>query len=362
MKRRTRILLVVGVVITVAIGLNVAIRQMRKPPIEALKAALAALDTARAAGANTLARSQMAKAQDHYRRGEEVIRRQNEAWWPWSSYREADSLIAEAVRLAREATTAARQEVRESRRSVSEELRRMGDELARWRQMLDGDLRRSEIESLHGSARRHRSMAQEFVERDALEAATTHLDSARHYLADLQIAYEEQQERNDSLSVHSAEWIRAAMQISDKSGRTALIVDKQAHQLYTVRNGAVVDSCACELGFNSGHQKLHAGDRATPEGLYRVTQVKTQSKYYRALLLDYPNADDRKRFDANKRNGVISRDARIGGLIEVHGHGGKGSDWTDGCVAVTNDEMAALMRICEVGTPVAVVRSWKQRR
>ena len=49
--------------------------------------------------------------------------------------------------------------------------------------------------------------------------------------------------------------------------------------------------------------------------------------------------------------------ARIGGLIEIHGGGGRQRDWTDGCVAVTNPEMDDLFRRVSVGTPVTIVGS-----
>ncbi len=60
--------------------------------------------------------------------------------------------------------------------------------------------------------------------------------------------------------------------------------------------------------------------------MYKIIEKKQngQTKYYKALLLNYPNEDDKKRFLANKKNGIISKDAKIGNLIEIHGNGGKG--------------------------------------
>lgn len=43
--------------------------------------------------------------------------------------------------------------------------------------------------------------------------------------------------------------------------------------------------------------------------------------YYKALLLDYPNAQDRLEFRRKKEEGVLPQKARIGGLIEIHGKG-----------------------------------------
>jgi L,D-peptidoglycan transpeptidase YkuD (ErfK/YbiS/YcfS/YnhG family) len=47
----------------------------------------------------------------------------------------------------------------------------------------------------------------------------------------------------------------------------------------------------------------------------------------------------------------------IGGLIEIHGNGGKGIDWTEGCIALTDSEMDSVFKIVKVGTPVTIVGS-----
>jgi lipoprotein-anchoring transpeptidase ErfK/SrfK len=45
----------------------------------------------------------------------------------------------------------------------------------------------------------------------------------------------------------------------------------------------------------------------------------------------------------------------IGGLIEIHGAGGQGRNWTDGCVALVNPDMDRLFAAVGVGTPVTIV-------
>ena len=112
-----------------------------------------------------------------------------------------------------------------------------------------------------------------------------------------------------------------------------------------------------DLGFNWIADKSRAGDGATPEGRYRIVSRTTASAYYRALLLDYPNADDRAEFARARRSGDVPRSAGIGGLIEIHGEGGRGRDWTKGCVALANPDMADLFARVSVGTPVTIVGS-----
>jgi L,D-peptidoglycan transpeptidase YkuD (ErfK/YbiS/YcfS/YnhG family) len=84
--------------------------------------------------------------------------------------------------------------------------------------------------------------------------------------------------------------------------------------------------------------------------------VKRASKYYRALLLDFPNSADKQRFRENKSKGVISSRAGIGKNIEIHGSGSRNEDWTEGCVALSNADMDHLLRHVGAGTPVTIVR------
>ncbi len=101
------------------------------------------------------------------------------------------------------------------------------------------------------------------------------------------------------------------------------------------------------------------GNKATPEGLYRITKKfeGSKTKYYKALLLNYPNDEDKARFKDEIARGSLPLDATIGGLIEIHGSGGKGIDWTEGCVALTDKEMDLIFKITKVGTPVTIVGS-----
>ncbi|MBE3139905.1 MAG: L,D-transpeptidase family protein, partial [Thermoplasmata archaeon] len=79
--------------------------------------------------------------------------------------------------------------------------------------------------------------------------------------------------------------------------------------------------------------------------------------YYKALLLDYPNDEDKKRFKSEIKHGSLPASAKIGDLIEIHGNGGKGVDWTEGCIALTDKEMDVVFRIVKAGTPVTIVGS-----
>jgi len=154
-------------------------------------------------------------------------------------------------------------------------------------------------------------------------------------------------------------WIRQAIETSRMTGAASFVVVKEKHLLQVYKAGRLVRAAPVDLGANSIYQKSHAGDRTTPEGLYRITKKKGhgQSKYGLALLLDYPNAEDRRRFAAAKERGELTKRTGIGGLIEIHGEGGRGVDWTDGCIAPDNRDMEILFREAGVGTMVAIVGS-----
>jgi murein L,D-transpeptidase YafK len=132
-----------------------------------------------------------------------------------------------------------------------------------------------------------------------------------------------------------------------------IVVKKGKRKLLLYRECRLVKTFPIDLGENPKGPKLYQGDMRTPEGLYRVVEKKDrgQTKYYLALLLDYPNAQDRERHGLAIRKGKIPSEAGIGGLIEIHGEG-RGEDWTQGCVALYNQHMNELFKNISPGTPV----------
>lgn len=156
-------------------------------------------------------------------------------------------------------------------------------------------------------------------------------------------------------------WAEKAISDSKKHKSTAIVVDKYARTCMLYKNGTLIGSYPSELGTNWMGDKQYQGDKATPEGNYKVVSKKAgpETKYFKALLLDYPNQLDKQRFLAGKKKGLLAQDAAIGGLIEIHGHGGKGTDWTDGCVALPDTSMEALFAQSPIGTTVTIVGSLK---
>ncbi|HYO15432.1 MAG TPA: L,D-transpeptidase family protein [Thermoanaerobaculia bacterium] len=151
-------------------------------------------------------------------------------------------------------------------------------------------------------------------------------------------------------------WVDDTIEESRRTGGAAVIVDKLGRRGLLIAGGKVVDQYTVELGHNGLSDKLYEGDRATPEGRYRVTSKRDrgQTRFHRALMLDYPTEEDRREHAEALRRGLVPRGRGPGGLIEIHGHGGRGIDWTDGCVALRNADMDRLFAAVEVGTPVTI--------
>ncbi|MBN1895094.1 L,D-transpeptidase [bacterium] len=139
----------------------------------------------------------------------------------------------------------------------------------------------------------------------------------------------------------------------------AILVDKLAHQCRIYRDGILAAEFPVELGANwMGHKRMR-GDRATPEGRYRVMGKKSDcdTPYHKALQIDYPNREDLLRFEDDKQRGRLPRNADIGGSIEIHGGGGRKADWTNGCIALQNGDMDVLFEWARPGTPVTIIGS-----
>jgi L,D-peptidoglycan transpeptidase YkuD (ErfK/YbiS/YcfS/YnhG family)/uncharacterized protein YkvS len=182
--------------------------------------------------------------------------------------------------------------------------------------------------------------------------------------ADIEMVYSLAKNRMvEYFNKHDA-WVRMADKAiaeSRQSNGTAIVVDKFAGKCYLYEAGKLRFTWDAELGKNWIGAKKMKGDKATPEGTYRIVDKKggRETGYYKALLINYPNEEDRERFSLAKKKGEIPKSAGIGNNIEIHGGGGKGVHWTDGCVALANNDMDKIYREVQVGTPVTIVGSLK---
>jgi L,D-peptidoglycan transpeptidase YkuD (ErfK/YbiS/YcfS/YnhG family) len=157
------------------------------------------------------------------------------------------------------------------------------------------------------------------------------------------------------------QWVQSAINESRKNKSYSIIVDKFSRKCYIYLSGEKKYEFDTELGRNWVGNKRRMGDKATPEGMYKIANKYQggQSAYHKSLSLDYPNARDKERFKSELSKGTIPSYSKIGGGIEIHGGGGKGVDWTEGCIALTDSEIDLVFNLVKVGTPVTIVGSMK---
>jgi hypothetical protein len=209
------------------------------------------------------------------------------------------------------------------------------------------------------AARYRITTARKLAEEGELAAALDHAEEALTLAAGLDHSWSRSIERfsDPILLALWGEQVRDTIEDSRRSGGMAIIVDKLRHRLSLFEAGRERAVFTAELGGNGLERKLHTGDRATPEGRYRITVKKSggATRYHLALLIDYPNPADLRRYRAAEAAGEVPRGTGAGSLIEIHGHGGTGRDWTDGCVALSDEDMDLLYPLVRVGTPVTIV-------
>ena len=108
-----------------------------------------------------------------------------------------------------------------------------------------------------------------------------------------------------------------------------------------------------QLGDEPVGPKRFEGDERTPEGRYAIDWANPQSAYHLSLHISYPSAADRAYAAAHSRS--------AGGMIMIHGQpnswtqGRVPGDWTDGCIAVSDDEIEALWEAVADGTPIEIL-------
>ncbi len=155
-----------------------------------------------------------------------------------------------------------------------------------------------------------------------------------------------------------------------------LRISKSEQMLYVYHGASLTTKFPTDLGYNFFADKMRRGSEAipddwrTPEGEFYIVNKNPRSEFYRALVLNYPNAEDANRgiragliSDTEFEQIVQAQNGRtippmgtaLGGWIEIHGDGTGGkNNWTRGCIAVLNAQIDRLWSIVHVGTPVLI--------
>lgn len=152
-----------------------------------------------------------------------------------------------------------------------------------------------------------------------------------------------------ALSLCAAGTSQAALGRADK-----ILVDKSERKLMLMRAGKTLKTYRISLGFSPKGDKTRRGDGRTPEGKYTIDTRNPKSRFTLGLHVSYPNAADRA---SARRRGVDP-----GGNIMIHGlPNGRPSnwkkqftDWTAGCIAVSNSAIREIWHAVPNGTPIEI--------
>ena len=133
-------------------------------------------------------------------------------------------------------------------------------------------------------------------------------------------------------------------------------VVKSQRQMWLLEQGKIIKQFTIALGANPIGHKQQEGDERTPEGRYILDYRNPNSGYFKSLHVSYPNKQDL----ANaKAKGVDA-----GGMIMIHGQrNGFGwaakltqlKDWTNGCIALNNQDMQEVWDLVKIGTPIEIL-------
>ncbi len=149
----------------------------------------------------------------------------------------------------------------------------------------------------------------------------------------------------------------------------AVVIEKQRRALTVYSAGAPVKTYLVALGREPVGDKEVEGDGRTPEGEFYVCMKNPESRYHRALGLSYPNDEDagrglaaglitsrehRQILEANRHFTQPPWKTALGGEIMIHGAGTL-SDWTQGCIALDDPDVAELFDALPLGTPITIV-------
>lgn len=159
--------------------------------------------------------------------------------------------------------------------------------------------------------------------------------------------------QNETISV--AELRREAFSGPRLTKADQIVVYKSKRLLYLMKNGRILKKYRVALGKNPVGHKMEWGDNRTPEGKYHIDLKNAQSSYFLSMRISYPDNSD--------ADVAAALETNAGNWIMIHGMPNDRSavqmnhperDWTNGCIAVTNNEMSQIWRMVDVNTPISI--------
>lgn len=155
--------------------------------------------------------------------------------------------------------------------------------------------------------------------------------------------------------------VKKTLTRSEPSGLVSIVVDKSDYELHVYDDEGWYATYPVVFGNKNLGDKLMEGDRKTPEGTFRIINKRPHAKWHKMLMLDYPTKESYQKFSERKARGIIPKSARIGGGIALHGTWPNDNivvddytNWTNGCVALKNEDLDEIEQYMPVGTEVRI--------
>ncbi len=134
-----------------------------------------------------------------------------------------------------------------------------------------------------------------------------------------------------------------------------VLVVKKDRTLQLLNHGQVIKTYKIALGGDPIGPKTRQRDHKTPEGVYVLDSRNVHSQFYKSIHISYPNREQRA---AARSNGISAGgDVFVHGLPRGFGYVGAAhrlKDWTDGCIAVANEEIDEIWAAVPDGTPIDI--------
>ena len=137
----------------------------------------------------------------------------------------------------------------------------------------------------------------------------------------------------------------------------SIYVVKHLREMYVYHHDTLLKIYRIALGDAPRGHKHVQGDEKTPEGIYHIYDRNPNSSCHKNLGISYPNNTDRRYAQGLKQS--PGGDIKIHGLPNGQGHVGKAHllhDWTNGCIAVTDEEIDELYKFTIIGSPINIVQ------
>lgn len=157
-----------------------------------------------------------------------------------------------------------------------------------------------------------------------------------------------------------------------------IIIDRKNYTLSVYEDSVLIKSYRASFGKSVHNPKTKAGDRSTPVGEYKICRVDTSHIFHIFMQINYPNLDDamnalRKGWISQKEfneikfqfyyEGCIKFNTVLGGDLGIHGIGKFNYifknlpfvyNWTNGSIALSNEDIDELYSIVKEGTKVVI--------